>query len=118
MPERDTGPSKPPIAENLEAIRALCREFGVARLEVFGSVCTSEFDPERSDIDFLVEYPEEYEFGPWLARFFTFQDALTEILGRHVNLVMTAALRNKWFRREADKTRVVIYDASEVAEVA
>jgi predicted nucleotidyltransferase len=33
------------IAEHLNAIRALCREYGVARLEVFGSVCTDEFDP-------------------------------------------------------------------------
>ena len=53
------------IAEHLEAIRALCREYGVLRLEVFGSVCTPEFDPERSDVDFLVEYPEDYDFGPW-----------------------------------------------------
>jgi predicted nucleotidyltransferase len=108
----------PLITEHLEAIRALCREFGVARLEVFGSVCTDEFDPERSDIDFLIAFPEDYEFGPWLGRFFDLQDALTEIIGRHVDLVMTGALRNKWFRREADKTRTVIFDAAEVAEVA
>jgi predicted nucleotidyltransferase len=108
----------PLIAEHLEAIRALCRDFGVARLEVFGSVCTDAFDLERSDIDFLIDYPEGYEFGPWLGRFFDLQDALTGIIGRHVDLVMTGALRNKWFRREADKTRTVIFDAAEVAEVA
>src|SRR5215211_4433890 len=58
----------PVIAEHLEAIRALCREFGVARLEVFGSVCTPDFDSERSDIDFIVEYPPDYDFGPWLTQ--------------------------------------------------
>src|SRR5918994_5427525 len=58
------------IAEHLEAIRALCREFGVARLEVFGSVCTPHFDPERSDVDFLIEYPADYYFGLWLTRYF------------------------------------------------
>lgn len=47
----------PIIEQNLTAIRALAREYGVARLEVFDSVCTPEFDPERSDVDFLVEYP-------------------------------------------------------------
>src|SRR5215203_4682535 len=57
----------PIIAEHLEAIRGLCREFGVARLEVFGSVCTPDFDPERSDVDFLVEYPPDHEYGPWLS---------------------------------------------------
>jgi len=44
----------PILHPHLEAIRAICREFGVARLEVFGSVQTDKFDPETSDIDFLV----------------------------------------------------------------
>jgi predicted nucleotidyltransferase len=106
------------ITENLEAIRQLCREFGVARLEVFGSVCTDEYDGARSDVDFLVEYPAGYDFGRWMARHQDLEAALGYVLGRKVDLVMTSALRNRWFRREAAKTRKVIYDASEVAEVA
>ena len=96
----------------------LAREYGVARLEVFGSICTPDFDSECSDVDFLVEYPPDYDFGPWLARLQDLERALGQLLGRDVDLVMSSALRNKWFRREADKTRTVIYDASEVAEVA
>jgi predicted nucleotidyltransferase len=109
---------KSPIAEHLEAIRALCKEFGVIRLEVFGSVCTPEFDPDRSDVDFLIQYPEGYQFGPWMGRMFDLQDSLSRLLGCDVDLVMTRALRNKWFRREAAKTRTVIYDEAQVAEVA
>ena len=108
----------PLIEEHLEAIRDLCREYGVARLEVFGSAATDAFDPARSDIDFLVEYPPDYDFGPWLGRVQDLEQALADLLGRKVDLVMTAALRNKWFRREADKTRTVIFDAAQVAEVA
>jgi uncharacterized protein len=44
------------IEDHLEEIVALCREYGVARLEVFGSAATGAFDPGRSDVDFLVEY--------------------------------------------------------------
>jgi predicted nucleotidyltransferase len=44
----------PLIEEHLEEIRALCREFGVSRLELFGSAATDAFDPDRSDIDFIV----------------------------------------------------------------
>jgi predicted nucleotidyltransferase len=109
--ERDTCLEKPPIAEHLEAIRALCREFGVARLEVFGSVCTSEFDPERSDIDFLVEYPEDYEYGPWLARYFDLKDRLEQLLGRGVDLVMMGAPRNPYFIRAMNETRQLLYAA-------
>jgi predicted nucleotidyltransferase len=106
------------IQQNLEAIRALAKEYDVARLEVFGSVCTSEFDPATSDVDFLVEYPEGYDFGPWLGRYQDLQAALADLLECKVDLVMIPALRNKWFRKEAEKTRRVIYDASTIAEVA
>ena len=108
----------PLIEQHLNAIRDLAREYGVARLEVFGSVCTPEFDPDRSDVDFLVTYPEGYDFGPWLARLQDLEEALARELGRDVDVVTVAALGNKWFRREAEKTRAVIYDASEVAQSA
>jgi predicted nucleotidyltransferase len=118
MPDPESCLDKPPIVDHLEAIRALCREFGVTRLEVFGSVCTPEFDPDRSDIDFLIEYRDDYEFGPWMGRYFDLQEALAELLKSKVDLVMTRALRNRWFHREAAKTRTMVYDAAEVAEVA
>lgn len=103
------------ILDNIEAIRTLGRDYGVVRLEVFGSICTEEFDPERSDIDFIVTYPAGYEFGPWLTRFNELQDQLAAVLGQSVDLVMAAApvMGNERFRREADKTRTVIYDASQ-----
>jgi predicted nucleotidyltransferase len=106
------------IAEHLEAIRALCREYGVARLEVFGSVCTPLFDPERSDVDFLVAYPPDYDYGPWLSKHLFLEERLSHLLGRKVDLVMIDAAQNMWFQREADKTRTVVFDGSKVAEVA
>ncbi len=109
----------PLLQPHIEAIRALCREFGVARLEVFGSVQTDEFDPATSDIDFLVEYPKGYDFGPWVGRLFEFEEALSTALGRPVDVVMTSALQNVWFRAEAAKTRMVIFDGGfSIAEVA
>lgn len=106
------------IEQHREAIRDLCRAYGVSRLELFGSAATDAFDPDRSDIDFLVEYPPDYDFGPWLARFQELEEALADALTCDVDLVMTSALNNRWFAREAAKTRTVIYDASEVSEVA
>ena len=106
------------VEQHVEAIRALAREFGVARLEVFGSACTPEFDPEQSDIDFLVEYPPGYEFGPWHKRFHELQRALAALIDHKVDLVDVWALRDPWFSREAAKTRQVIYDASDIAQIA
>jgi len=106
------------VERNLEAIRALGRRYDVARLEVFGSANTVDFDPERSDVDFLVADPPGYDFGAWLGRVQDLEAELSEVLRRNVDLVLTSALENKCLRREADKTREVVYDGSEDAEVA
>ena len=101
----------PIIADNLETIRALAQEYGVLRLEVFGSVCTDEFDPETSDVDFLVEYPEDYEFGPWLGRYFDLKEALESLLGRPVDLVEIDAPKNTYFIQSMNETRQLLYAA-------
>ncbi len=106
------------IREQSEAIADLCRRYHVARLELFGSACTPEFDPASSDLDFLVEFLPGTDLGPWLSRLFEFEDDLRSVTGRRVDLVMGAALRNQWFRREADKTRELIYDAPQMPQMA
>lgn len=108
----------PLLVDNIEAIRALCRAYRVERLDVFGSFCTESFDPRSSDIDFLVFYPDGYDLGPLYRRFFAFQRALTHLLGCAVELVEARAMRDPLFAREANKTRSVVYDASDVAEIA
>jgi len=108
---RETCLERSPIAEHLEAIRALCREYGVARLEVFGSVCTPRFDPERSDIDFLVAYPDDYDFGPWATHFLEFQERLEDVLGFWVDLVMTRAIRKKYFLQAVNESRELVFAA-------
>lgn len=107
----------PDVAQHITAIQAACREFGVERLEIFGSATTSAFEPGRSDVDFLVAYPESYDFGHFGARLFSFEECLTSILGRPAHLVMTSALAKRRFREEADRTRVLIYDTTTDARV-
>lgn len=47
------------VEQNLPAIAELCRRFGVRRLDLFGSAAMGRFDPQRSDLDFLVEFEPE-----------------------------------------------------------
>ncbi len=101
----------PIVADNLDAIRALCQEYGVARLEIFGSAGTPDFDPARSDIDFLVEYPPDYDFGPWLKRYQELNERFEALLGFHVDLIMTSALRKKYFLQSVNETRQLLYAA-------
>ena len=99
------------IERNMVAIRALAEEYDVARLEVFGSATTDEFDPSRSDIDFLNEYKPDTNLGPWLTRYFELQERLEALLGHPVDLVMTDALENQRFLRLANETRRLLYAA-------
>jgi predicted nucleotidyltransferase len=91
------------IDEKRDAVAALCRRYGVARLEVFGSAARgSDFDPKRSDFDFLVEFESRSELPP-LEQFFGFAEALEELLGRPVDLVERKAVETSrnYIRRRA-----------------
>ena len=80
-------------------------------MEVFGSVVTDAFDSETSDIDFLVTYPPDYEFGPWMSRLQDLEERLSEIFDRNVDLVIAKEFRNPYFARSVNETRRVIYEA-------
>ncbi len=98
------------LERHQEAIRALCREYNVARLEVFGSATRDDFDPTSSDIDFLVEFLPH----PQLTRFeqyFNLEEALSALLGRKVDLVMEKAMKNPYFIRSVNQSRQLLYAA-------
>jgi predicted nucleotidyltransferase len=83
----------------LGPIADLCRQYGVERLEVFGSVLRDDFGPE-SDVDFLVVFREN-DTGPWLSKLQDLQEDLARLLGRKVDLVDRRAIERSenWIRR-------------------
>jgi predicted nucleotidyltransferase len=94
---------------HLAEIADLCRRYGVARLAVFGSAVTDDFDPARSDIDFLIEFDDNP--NDLFKRYFGLKAALESRLGRDVDLVMTGAMRNPHFIESVNSTRRLIYAA-------
>ena len=99
------------IEEKREAFAALCRRYGVARLEVFGSAARGiDFDPKRSDFDFLVEFDKRSDVPP-LKQFFGFAEALEQLLGRSVNLVERAAIEKS---RNYIRRRAILRDAETI----
>lgn len=97
------------IDHNLNTIAALCRQYGVARVEIFGSAAVGDFDPARSDIDFLIDYSPETDVGPWLTRHFELKERLEALLVRPVDLVMVGGLRNPYFIRSVEASRKLLY---------
>jgi predicted nucleotidyltransferase len=101
------------VDQHRDALADVCRRFSVRRLELFGSANTSDFDQQNSDLDFLVEFLPGTDLGPWLGRYFELQHSLEALFGRHVDLVMSSAVRNPYFAREANRTRRLLYAAEE-----
>jgi uncharacterized protein len=98
------------ITKKQSDLAALCARFGVQRLEVFGSAATDDqFDPATSDLDFIVEFRPDQELGPWMQNYFALRDALCELFGYRVDLVMSSAMKNPYFIREANRTRRLLY---------
>ncbi len=102
--------------KNLEQIDLLCRQFGVKRLDVFGSAATEAFDPTRSDIDFLVDF-EEVSSQSLFSRYFGLKERLEVLFGRPVDLVMADAMRNPFFIESVNRTRQPVY-AAQVSQAA
>ena len=88
------------IARHRGAIMELCRRYHVARLEVFGSAARGDdFDPARSDVDFLVTFEPEARFD--MTTYVNLTDALEALLGRPVDLIDRPAIEESrnWIRR-------------------
>ncbi len=98
-----------PLVLDREAIAALCRRHGVTRLAIFGSAVTDRFDPDHSDVDFLVEFREDVPNA--FNAYFGLKDALEGLFGRSVDLVSPNALRNPYFAQRVEHTREELYAA-------
>ena len=101
----------PAIAQHRSGIAAICQRYGIRRLEVFGSAArATDFDPNRSDADFLVEFAPGAQ--PSLNTFFGAKAALEALLGRRVDLVESGAVRNHYVLAHINSQRESIFLAS------
>ncbi len=104
------------ISDNLEAIRDLCREYGVRRLDLFGSAATGAFNPETSDIDFVVDLGE---YTPGTAdRFLDLIADLEDLLGYPVEMVTAPSIPNPYYRQAVDEQRMKVYETRDRPEAA
>ena len=100
----------PLVARRKPQIRNLCRRYHVKRLDVFGSAAVGEFDPDTSDIDFLVEFDESDDISLFETRRDLTQ-ALESLFNRSVDLVIFANVENPYFRSSVENTREPIFEA-------
>lgn len=100
----------PLLEQHRTGLDALCRRYGVRRLEVFGSAAEAEADREARDVDLLVEFGPAADMGP-ADQYFGLLAELEKLLGRDVDLVCSTAMRNPYFIREVNRSRSLLYAA-------
>jgi len=91
-------------------IEELCRRFRVQRLDLFGSAARGDFDPEKSDLDFLAEFGPMPP-GEYAEAFFGLKENLEALLGRPVDLITLSSVRNPYFKSGIETARERLYAA-------
>ena len=94
-----------PIELDADEITRFCRERGIRRMALFGSVMRDDFTP-TSDVDVLVEYLPGHHPG---LMFFRHQDELAARIKRTVDLHTPASL-SRYFRDEVLAQSLPVYE--------
>jgi len=96
-------------AEQMARVVELCDEYGVVKLELFGSAATDDFDPAKSDLDVVATFGDRGK-GDLGDRFFAFCDAMEAVFSRKVDVLTSATFDNPFMQRSVDRTIRTIYD--------
>lgn len=92
------------ITLSVDAIAKLCRKYFVRELALFGSVLRDDFSND-SDVDFLVDFEEDATISFFeLTRL---QRALSDLIGRKVDLVLKDGLKPIIRDRVIDSAKVI-----------
>jgi predicted nucleotidyltransferase len=102
---------QPIVQQRLQTLRELCRKHRVERLDLFGSAARDDFDPETSDLDFLVEFepmpPKEHA-----GSFFGLLADLEGLFCRRVDLLEREPIENPYLWQSIMRSRRALYEAA------
>lgn len=100
----------PLVAEHTAELEKICADHHVSRLELFGSAATGKYKPGESDMDFLVEF-KPIPTGSYPNAYFGLMEALEELFGCPIDLVVGSSIKNPYFRQSVDANKVHVYEA-------
>lgn len=99
------------ISEERERLEEICQSREVSSLAVFCSAAVGNFDLDRSDLDFVVEFksmsPVEHKNS-----YFGLISDLEQLFGRSVDLVELGAVENPYVRRSIETQQKTLYAAA------
>lgn len=98
------------IEDKRDELERICRRHQVKRIELFGSALREDFDPNSSDLDFLVTF-EELAPGRHADAYFGLLEELEQLFQRSVDLVVATAIKNPYFRQAVESSKTLVYAA-------
>lgn len=101
----------PLLANKLPELREVCIRRAVRRLDIYGSALRDDFDPARSDLDFVVEFAPMPPHAHKEAYFGLLED-LRRLFGDRIDLAELEGVRNPFIRAEIERSRTPIYAAA------
>ena len=93
--------------KNIDRIKKLCEKYKVKTFSAFGSVTREDFKDD-SDIDFVVDFDETDPFK-YTDLYFQLKENLENLLQRQIDLIEERGIKNQFFRKELDSTKILIY---------
>jgi len=98
------------VEEKCDQLIELCHRYRVRRLALFGSALREDFNAQRSDLDFLVEF-EPLPPGAYSNAYFGLLDALERLFARRIDLVEAGSVRNPYIREQIESQQETVYAA-------
>ncbi len=97
------------ISKHHSSLKEICKKHNVKSLYAFGSSVNDKFNPDKSDIDLLVQIDvaDPVERGEKLISLW---DSLEDLFQRKVDLLTEDSIRNPFLKKSIDTTKVLIYD--------
>jgi predicted nucleotidyltransferase len=100
------------VEKNLDKIIDTCKKMQVKHLYLFGSGSRENTFTNKSDLDFLFQFINDYTGMPVSGcDYFDLLFKLEEITGKKVDLVAEERIRNKYFLKSISESKIKIYEA-------
>lgn len=96
------------LTSNLSTLRDLFESHKIEKAYVFGSAATGNFT-DKSDIDFLLKFKAGIDPLEKGELWWNLHDTLRELFNREIDIVTENSLKNPYFIKELDETKMLIY---------
>ena len=91
-------------------LEQICKALNIAKMYVFGSFLTESYT-EKSDIDFLISFPDDMSIEDYTENYFALHYKLRELFNREIDVVTERTLSNPYFIESINENKKLIYEA-------